>query len=75
MWDIVKDDTCNQVFTTVRALRKHMGHTLRRSWEDPPSVLRLIARAWFLAKLNCASTLQRPALVGAGRMPVPHDPP
>ena len=51
-WDIVKDDTCNQVFATVRALRKHMGHTLRRYWEDTPSVLRLIGRDWFLAQLN-----------------------
>ena len=52
MWDIVKDETCNRVFPTVRALRKQMGHTLRRYWEDSKSVLRLIGRAWFLAQLN-----------------------
>ena len=52
MWDILKDDTCNQVFTTVRALRKQMGPTLRRYWEDTQSVLRLIGRDWFLAQLN-----------------------
>ena len=52
LWDIVKDDTCNQVHATVGALRKCMGETLRRYWEDATSVLRLIGRDWFLSELN-----------------------
>ena len=52
LWDIVKDETCNQVFATVRALRAQMGDTLRRYWEDAKSVLRLIGRDWLLAELN-----------------------
>ena len=52
LWDLVKDETCNQVHATVRALRAAMGAALRRYWEDPPAVRRLIGRDWFLAQLN-----------------------
>ena len=52
LWDIVKDETCNRVFATVRALRAQMGDTLRRYWEDAKSVLQLIGRSWLLAELN-----------------------
>ena len=51
-WDIVKDDTCNQVFANVAALRDRMRGTLRRYWEDATSVLRLIGRDWLLVQLN-----------------------
>ena len=54
LWDIVKDDTCNQVHATVGALRESMGDTLRRYWEDAKSVLRLIGRDWLPSELNTA---------------------
>lgn len=52
MWDIVKDETCNQVFATVAALRGRMRSTLQRYWEDTQSVLRLIGRDWLMVQLN-----------------------
>jgi hypothetical protein len=52
MWDVVKDETCNQVFATVAALREAMRITLQRFWNDTQSVLRLIGRDWLLAQLN-----------------------
>jgi len=52
LWDILKDDTCNQIHETVGALRESMSATLRRYWEDSTSVLRLIGRDWFLVQLN-----------------------
>lgn len=52
LWDIVKDETCNQVFATVTALRDHMATTLQRYWQDNQSVLRLIGREWLLVQLN-----------------------
>ncbi len=52
MWDLIKDDTCNQIHATGDALRERMSTTLRRYWEDPASVLRLIGRDWFLVQLN-----------------------
>ena len=61
LWDILKDDTCNRVHATVAALRKAMRATLRRYWEDATAVLRLSARAWFLAQRN--ATRKTPASV------------
>ena len=52
MWDIVKDDTCNQVFPNVAALRHRMRDILQRYWEDAKSVLQLIGRDWLLVQLN-----------------------
>lgn len=52
MWDIVKDETSNQVFASVAALREQMRSTLRRYWEDAPSVLHLIGRDWLMVQLN-----------------------
>jgi transposase len=52
LWDVLKDDTANHVFGTIRALRLHLQTTLRRFWEDARSVLQLIGRDWFLAQLN-----------------------
>ena len=44
LWDIIKDDTCNQIHATVDALRERMGATLRSYWEDAKLVLRPIGR-------------------------------
>jgi transposase len=52
MWDIVKDDTCNQIFPSIAALRERIGGTLQRFWDDAQSVIRLIGRDWFLLQLN-----------------------
>jgi transposase len=54
MWDIVKDDTCNQVHASVDALRERMQSTLERYWEDTSSVLRLIGRDWIMVQLNAS---------------------
>jgi len=58
LWDIVKDETCNQVFASVGELRERMKAPLRRYWEDTKSVLRLIGRDWFLAQLNATRKTQ-----------------
>ncbi len=50
LWDIVKDDIANRVHATVTKLRAHMKATLRRFWECPGSVLRLIGRLWLQAR-------------------------
>jgi transposase len=52
MWDIVKDDTSNQIFATIEALRETIQLTLQRFWDDAQSVIRLIGRDWFLPQLN-----------------------
>lgn len=52
LWDVVKDETCNQIHATLTALRQAMRPVLQRSWEDAQSVRRLIGRDWFLAELN-----------------------
>ena len=54
MWDIVKDETCNQVLSTVAALRARMRPALQRFWEDTQSVLSLIGRDWLLLQLNAS---------------------
>ena len=58
LWDIIKDETCNQIHATVGALRERMRTTLRRYWEDAESVLRLIGRDWFLVQLNAMRKTQ-----------------
>ena len=46
LWDIIKEDLANRVYTSVAQLRTAMKTTLRRFWEDPESVRRLIGRPW-----------------------------
>ncbi len=58
LWDIVKDDTCNQIHATIHALREAMSAPLRRYWEDAQSVLRLVGREWFLVQLNATQKTQ-----------------
>ena len=52
LWNLVKDETCNQVLANVGELRAPMKAPRRRYWENPQSGLRLSGRAWFLAQLN-----------------------
>lgn len=54
MWDIFKDETCNQVFASVCALLDQMLSTLQRYWEDAKSALHLIGRDWIVVELNVA---------------------
>ena len=54
LWDIVKDDIANRVHATVAKLRAAMKATLRRFWEYPSSVLRLIGRSWLQVQLNAS---------------------
>lgn len=52
LWDVVKDETGNQIHATITALRQALRPALQRYWEDAKSVRRLIGRDWFLAELN-----------------------
>ena len=58
LWDIVKDDPCNQIHATIHALREAMSAPLRRYWEDAQSVLRLVGRDWLLVQLNVTQKTQ-----------------
>ena len=58
LWDIVKDETCNQVFASVGKLRERRKAPLRRSWDDAKAVLRLIGRDWFLVQRNATRRTQ-----------------
>ena len=58
LWDVVKDETCNQIFATVHALRDRMRATPQRYWEDAQAVLRLIGRDWLLVQLNATRKSQ-----------------
>ncbi len=52
LWDVVKDEICNQVHVTVTALRRALRPVLLRYWEEAAIVRRLVGRDWFLAELN-----------------------
>lgn len=52
LWDVVKDEICNQVHATVAALRRALRPVLQRYWEDAEAVRHLVGRDWFLAELN-----------------------
>ena len=52
LWDVVKDEICNQVYATVAALRRALRPVLQRYWEDAQAVRRLAGRDWMLAELN-----------------------
>jgi transposase len=54
LWDILKDELANQVHGSIAKLRAAMKPTLRRYWEDPGAVLRLIGRPWMYAQLNAS---------------------
>src|SRR5258708_35087916 len=54
LWDIVKDDLANRVYTSVAKLRAGMKTTLRRFWEDPDAVRSLIGRPWLQVQLNAS---------------------
>ncbi len=58
LWDIIKDDLANRVYTSVAQLRTAMKTTLRRFWEDPESVRRLIGRPWLQVQLNASHKMQ-----------------
>lgn len=52
LWDIIKDEIGNRVFATIEELRCATFPALKRYWDDPASVLRLIGREWILAQAN-----------------------
>ena len=54
LWDILKDDIANRIHATVACLRTGMKATLRRFWDDPHAVLRLIGRQWLQVQLNAS---------------------
>ena len=58
LWDIVKDEIANRIYATVTTLRAGMSATLRRFWDDPGAVLRLIGRDWLQVQLNASPKRQ-----------------
>lgn len=58
LWDIVKDDIAHRIHATVAAVRAGMKATLRRFWDDPGTVLRLIGRHWLQVQLNASPKTQ-----------------
>ena len=58
LWDIIKDDIANRIYATVTTLRAGMKATLRRFWDDPGTVLRLIGRDWLQVQLNALPKTQ-----------------
>ena len=57
-WDILKDDLANRIHASVAGLRAGLKATLRRFWEDPGAVLRLIGRQWLQDQLNASHNPQ-----------------
>ena len=53
--DILKDEIGNRVFATIRELREAVLPALKRYWEDPASVLRLVGRTWLLNEVNATN--------------------
>lgn len=58
LWDIIKDELANRVYPSVAKLRAAMKATLRRYWEDPEIVRRLIGRPWLQVQLNASRKIQ-----------------
>ena len=54
LWDISKDDLANRIYASVAKLRAGMPAALRRFWDDPGTVLRLIGRQWLEVQLNAS---------------------
>ena len=52
MWDIIKDEIGIRIFDTVESLRDGILPALKRWWEDPAAVLRLIGRPWLMDQAN-----------------------
>ena len=57
-WDILKDDLANRIHATVASLRAGIKATLRRFWDDPGAVLRLIGRQWLQVQPNASPNPQ-----------------
>jgi transposase len=50
LWDQLKDQVCNKVFASLRALEAAMTDFLRPFWEAPERVRDLIGNGWLLAR-------------------------
>jgi transposase len=57
LWDLVKDELANRIYATITTLRAAMQATLRRFWDDPGAVLRLIGRDWLQVQLNASHAI------------------
>jgi transposase len=52
LWDVLKDNVCNQAFGNIRSLRQSLTPTLKSYWSDADKVLRLIGRNWLSQTVN-----------------------
>ena len=57
-WDMIRDETGNRVFKTIKELRKAALPALRRFWNDAGAVLRLIGRPWLALQINALPPTQ-----------------
>jgi transposase len=55
LWDLVKDELGNRIFSTIEALREALHPILRRWWEDSRRVLDLVGRPWLSLEANTSS--------------------
>lgn len=52
LWDLIKDELGNRVFSSITALRRALKPILRSWWENPQRVLSLIGRPWLQDEAN-----------------------
>jgi transposase len=50
LWDQLKDQLCNKVYASLRAMEKAITEFLRPFWEEPERVHDLIGNGWLLAR-------------------------
>lgn len=54
LWDILKEQTANQVFATIEELRAATQPALQRWWDNSQAVLQLIGRPWLHSQANAS---------------------
>jgi transposase len=50
LWDQLKDQLCNKVYASLRALENAITDFLRPFWENPERVRDLIGNGWLLSQ-------------------------
>ncbi|MCK4563805.1 MAG: IS630 family transposase [Verrucomicrobia bacterium] len=52
LWDVVKDQICNQVFETLDAIEEKITEALRPYWEQPAYARSLVGEGWLYDQAN-----------------------
>lgn len=58
LWDIIRDQIGNRLFSTITELRRSILPALQRYWSDPCAVLSLVGRDWLRAQANATPKTQ-----------------